>query len=194
MKAPPTSGIPPRMSDSAVQAKTGKTWDEWFKVLDAAGAKRMTHSEIVAWLDSKHGVGSWWQQMVTVTYEQARGVREKHEKADGFEISRSKTVAVPLDRLFSAWEDQGLRQRWLSKEPIIIRKATRNKSIRMTWTDGKTSVEANFYSKGNDKSQVTAQHSKLRSATEANRMKAYWGEALDRLTATLEASRRESRR
>jgi len=29
----------PRLSDAAVQAKTGKTWQEWFAVLDAAGAR-----------------------------------------------------------------------------------------------------------------------------------------------------------
>jgi len=36
----------PRMSDEAVAAKTGKNWSRWFKHLDAAGAKQMTHQEI----------------------------------------------------------------------------------------------------------------------------------------------------
>jgi hypothetical protein len=58
-----------RMSDAAVQAKTGKTWDEWFKILDKAGGKKMNHKEIVAYLSEKYGVGPWWRQMVTVTYE-----------------------------------------------------------------------------------------------------------------------------
>ena len=39
-----------RMSDAAVQAKTGKTWPEWFAVLDKAGAAKMTHKEIAAHL------------------------------------------------------------------------------------------------------------------------------------------------
>jgi hypothetical protein len=32
--------IKPTMSDDAVKAKTGKVWSEWFRILDAAGAKR----------------------------------------------------------------------------------------------------------------------------------------------------------
>ena len=31
------------VSDDAVKAKTGKKWDEWFKVLDKAGARMMDH-------------------------------------------------------------------------------------------------------------------------------------------------------
>ena len=38
----------PRMSDAAVEAKTGKKWSRWFKHLDAAGGKKMTHQEIAA--------------------------------------------------------------------------------------------------------------------------------------------------
>ena len=56
----------PRMSDEAVKAKTGKTWKEWFAILDKAGATKLTHQEIVKLLNTNHGVGPWWQQMVTV--------------------------------------------------------------------------------------------------------------------------------
>ena len=61
----------PRMSDAAVKAKTGKTWSEWFVVLDKAGAKKMDHKEIVAYVSERYEVESWWWQMVAVTYEQA---------------------------------------------------------------------------------------------------------------------------
>ena len=37
------------ISDEAVAKATGKTWAEWLKVLDAAGAKIMSH-----WLSSRH--------------------------------------------------------------------------------------------------------------------------------------------
>ncbi|MBZ5536330.1 MAG: hypothetical protein LAO31_10280 [Acidobacteriia bacterium] len=83
-----------RMSDEAVQGKAGRTWKEWFSILDAAGARKMNHKEIVAYLSSKHKVGSWWRQMVTVGYEQARGMRELHQKPGGYEISVSKTIPV----------------------------------------------------------------------------------------------------
>ena len=35
-----------RINSEAVQKRTGKSWDEWFAILDGAGAKTMTHQEI----------------------------------------------------------------------------------------------------------------------------------------------------
>src|SRR2546423_34542 len=149
----------PRMSDEAVAAKTGKTWSRWFKHLDAAGAKKMTHQEIAAHLSEKHDVRPWWTQMVAATYEQARGLRDKHQKPEGFEISVSRTVAAPLGKAYKAWTDEKIRKAWLPAN-FKVSKATANKSLRLIWEDGITRVAVAFYPKG-DKSQVVAQHSKL---------------------------------
>ena len=123
--------------------------------------------------------------MIAVGYEQERGLRAKHERPDGYAISRSKTIAVPLDELFEAVEDAKQRRRWL-KETITIRKATPHKSMRITWSDEKTTVEVNFYAKGDKKSQITVQHTKLSSAREGERLKAFWSEALERLREMVE--------
>jgi uncharacterized protein YndB with AHSA1/START domain len=179
------TSIKPRMSDEAVESKTGKTWSRWFKHLDAAGAKKMTHQEITAHLSEKHGVRPWWTQMVAVTYEQARGLRDKHEKPQGFEISVSRTIAAPVGQAFKAWTVEKTRRQWLPAN-LEIRKATTNKSLRITWEDGKTSLAVAFLPKGADKSQVVAQHAKLPDAKAAAKMKKLWAEALDRLKALLE--------
>ncbi|MDZ7290820.1 MAG: DUF4287 domain-containing protein [candidate division KSB1 bacterium] len=176
-----------QISDAAVQSKTGKTWQEWFALLDKAGAKKMSHKEIVACLSKNYKLVPWWQQMVTVTYEQSRGLREKHEKPEGYQIGVSRTMAAPVSMLYQAWQDEKTRQRWLPAAPMVIRKATANKSIRITWIDRKTSVEVNFYAKSNNKSQVVVQHSKLPSAMAAARMKKYWSVQLDRLQEILKA-------
>ena len=176
----------PRMSDEAVKAKTGKKWDQWFAILDKAGAKEMSHKDIVKFLNSKHDVGPWWQQMVTVTYEQARGLRDAHEKPGGYQISVSRTVNVPLANLYKAVANEKSRSRWLSEDGLEVRKATANKSMRVTWKDGKTSLEINFYPKGDGKSQVVVQHSKLPDAKAAAKMKTFWGKALDQLREVLE--------
>ena len=175
----------PRMSDDAVKSKTGKTWSQWFKTLDAAGAKKMTHQEIARHLSAKAGVGPWWTQMVAVTYEQARGLRDKHQKPAGYEISVSRTIDAPVGKAFKAWTDEKTRQKWLSSN-LTIRKATANKSLRVTWEDGKTSLAVGFLSKGAGKSQVVAQHSKLPDAKTAAKMKKFWSEALDRMKSLVE--------
>ncbi|MGI8896914.1 MAG: DUF4287 domain-containing protein [Pyrinomonadaceae bacterium] len=175
-----------RMSDEAVQAKTGKKWDQWFAILDKAGAKEMSHQDVVKFLNAKHDVGPWWQQMVTVTYEQARGLRQKHEKPGGYQISVSRTVNVPLANLYKAVANEKSRSSWLPENGLVVRKATTNKSMRVTWKDGITSLEISFYPKGDGKSQVVVQHSKLPDAKSAAKMKTYWGKALDQLREVLE--------
>ncbi|HEV7745154.1 MAG TPA: DUF4287 domain-containing protein [Pyrinomonadaceae bacterium] len=182
----PTKATTPRMSDDAVQAKTGKTWKEWFAILDKAGAKKLSHQEIVKYLHAKQGVGPWWQQMVTVNYERARGLRDVHQKPSGYEISVSRTINVPIAKLYHAFANDKARNAWLAEDGLAVRKATANKSMRVTWNDVKTSLEISFLSKGDGKSQVVVQHSKLPNAKASTTMKTYWRNALDRLRASLE--------
>ncbi len=56
----------PQVSNDAVKAKTGKSWEEWFSLMDAQGCGKMNHKEIVAVLHNTFHVGAWWQQMITV--------------------------------------------------------------------------------------------------------------------------------
>jgi uncharacterized protein YndB with AHSA1/START domain len=182
-----TAGVnSPRMSDDAVKAKTGKTWKQWFTILDKTGAGKMSHQEIVKHLHANEGVGPWWQQMVTVTYEQARGLREKHQKPEGYQISVSRTIKAPLGKLFKSFADEEARKVWLAEEGLTTRTATPNKSIRLTWKDGKSSLEVYFSAKDDGKNQVVVQHSKLPDAKASAKMKAYWAKALDHLRDALE--------
>ena len=178
------------ISDDAVAAATGKNWKQWLSLLDKAGAKNMTHKEIVAVVHDRYGIGPWWQQMVTVAYEQARGLRQKHETAEGYKISRSKTIAVPIAALYKAWSDAKTRDRWIGDGPLVVRKATPNKAMRITWCDKKTNVEVNFYAKGNAKAQVTVEHNKLPDARRGEQMKKYWRKTLERLKKSLETQAR----
>jgi hypothetical protein len=171
-----------RISDEAVRKKTGKGWSEWFSLLDKAGAKKMDHKSIAMQLDSL-GVPGWWCQMIAVTYEQERGLRKKHQMPDGYSVGVSRTFAVPLGSLYNHWSDSGLRGKWL-KERLVVRKETKNKSMRITWPDG-TSVELYFVGKGPGKSQVAVQHSKLASAKDVERVRANWKAALERLSNAL---------
>lgn len=173
------------ISSAAVKKATGKTWREWLAVLDKAGATRLPHRDIVQRLQRAHQLPDWWGQMVTVGYEQARGLRLKHQKPDGFEVSVAKTVAAPVGRTFAAWREATLREQWLPRTPLIIRKATPHKSIRILWADN-TLLSVNFWPKGSLKCQVVPQHAKLPTPAAAEKMKNYWVEKLDDLCAFLE--------
>ncbi len=174
----------PSMSDDAVNAKTGKTWPEWFAALDSADGKKKTHKEIVAILHEQHGVGSWWQQMVTVEYERARGLREVHQKCDGdFSANISRTVNAGLSEMYQAWTDETQRSKWLT-EKLAVRTAREDKSLRATMPDS-TTVEVLFYAKGEGRSQVTIQHNKLADSADVLKRKEFWKERLDKMTALL---------
>ena len=181
-----TAPTSPRMSDESVKAATGKDWKQWFAVLDKAGARKMSHKEIVKYLNTEQCVGAWWQQMVTVTYEQARGLRKPNQRPDGFQISVSRTINVPLANVYKAFETAKTRRAWLDEDALAVRTTKANKSIRGAWNEVPTSLEVSFLEKGKDKSQVVVTHSKLPNAKASATMKAFWAGALDRLRDTLE--------
>ena len=173
----------------AVRAKTGKGWREWFAVLDARGAAGLDHAAIARMLSAELKVPSWWCQMVTVGYEQARGLRQKGQRPDGYSVSASRTMSAPAAAAFGAWTDARVRSRWLGADAgLTVRKATPDKSVRATWGDGRGNVEVNLWPKGAARCQVAVQHSKLTSNAAALRMKRFWGEALDRLREVLEGT------
>jgi uncharacterized protein YndB with AHSA1/START domain len=175
-----------RIGDGALKAKTGKNWDEWFKILDRAGASKMNHTAIATYLYDRRGCPGWWCQMVAAGYEQARGLREKYQTPrGGYEISVSRTMSAPATALFKAWRDGEARERWLPQQALTIRKATPNKSLRITWADRRTSLDVYFYPKGLHKTQVNVQHRKLPDGAAATRMKRFWAVALGRLAVAV---------
>ena len=76
------------------------------------------------------------------------------------------------------------RNRWLAGVKWTVRKAVSEKSMRVTWAD-ETSVELYFTAKASDKSQVTLQHTKFTSQSDATQAKNYWSERLDELKKIL---------
>lgn len=176
------------ITNKLVVEKTKKSMEEWFKILDRKGAKKMEHIEIYNLVSNTEGLkplGEWNQNLLTTSYEWNRGLKERGQKADGFEISVSKTIAVPHSVLYSAWIDDNIRNKWLPGEKILIRKTTKDKSARITWSDHQTSLSVDFYSKGEDKSQVVVQHLKISDSKQAVTMKDYWSKALDKLKSLL---------
>lgn len=172
-------------SDAAIKTKTGCTWERWVKALDRVHAHTWPHREIAEYVHQKYKVPGWWAQTVTVGYERIKGLRAIGQRRDGsFEATKSKTFAVPLARLYRAFNDARTRARWLPGVELTIRTATRGKYMRITWP-GRTSVEVGFASRGPAKSQVQVQHSKLPDRAGATRLKEYWAERLGALEDVL---------
>jgi hypothetical protein len=181
-------GVKRPYSDAVIVANTGKAWDEWFAVLDRWGAVERPHTEIARWVNQEHGVDGWWAQGVTVAYEQARGLRAPGQRRGGhFEVNASKTVAVPVERLYEAFADPAVRERWLPGAVFEVRSARPGRSIRANWDDGSTRLVVAFTARGEAKSQVALVHERIPDAPTADKLKAYWRERVAALKQVLEA-------
>lgn len=182
-------GNPGGVTDAAVEKATGRNWAAWLKLLDGAGCRTMSHREIVAVVKAKHDVGAWWGQMITVGYEQARGLREVHQKADGFSASASRTIGVPLAELYRAWAEAPRRRTWLPPLAVTLKSSSPPRSMRLELKDAAGTVRLEFTARDSAKSVVTVQHDRLANARDVKKMKSLWGDALQRLKERLESRR-----
>ena len=173
------------VGDAAVRKATGKPMRHWFALLDRAGGKAMDHGAIVTILGKARGVSGWWQQMITVAYERARGLRKKYETTTGFTAGSTKTVVASVDQLYDAWTDPAKQRMWLGVPAPDVRTAQPGRSLRLTWHDGSW-VIVGFADKGEGKAQVAVSHERLPNAKSANKYRAFWKDALARLQEMLE--------
>ena len=181
-----TEGPALTMSDEAIRRRTGRGWEEWFDLLDEWGGTERSHTEAARWLQEEHASGGWNSQAIVVSYERARGLRAVGEHADGFTVTASKTIDVPIETLYDAFVDERQRRRWLPDAELRERTATRPRSARFDWGDTTTRVVVGFESKASGKSLAALAHEKLPDAAEAERMKSYWRERMAVLKEVLE--------
>ncbi|MEP7146062.1 MAG: hypothetical protein ABI792_03530 [bacterium] len=182
------------ISDKLVSELTGKTIEYWFKVLDKKGAKKKAHFEIFNLISNAEGLkslGQWNHNLLATSYEWNRGLKERGQRDEGFEISISKTFQVPASILYNYWSDEKKRSVWLSEKKFEIRKTTENKSLVITWNDN-TTVRIEIYNKGEDKSQIVIQHMKIPDSKTAAKMKIFWREAMDKLKSEIETMERDT--
>jgi uncharacterized protein YndB with AHSA1/START domain len=181
-----TAEFEPPVADERVTEATGRGWQEWFEVLDRWGAASRNHTEIARWLREEHRVDGWYSQSITVGYERARGLRAPGERPDGFAVGATRTIAVPVARLFGAFDDDQIREQWLPGADLRVRTATAPKSARYDWEDGSTRVIVGFEAVDEAKSRVALSHERLPDAETAEEMKIWWRKRLTELKSRLE--------
>lgn len=172
------------MSDDRVREATGRTWREWTRLLDGADAARLPHQDIAKWVAAQ-GASGWWSQMVTVAYERFRGLRDIGQRRDGgYEVGKSKTIAVPVAELWRAFEDPSRRALWMEGETLTIRTSREPRTMRARLSDG-TPLDVYFAAKGDAKSTVTCQLRGLSDRHAAEAARKAWGRRLDTLKMVL---------
>jgi hypothetical protein len=161
-------------SDERIRERTGRGWEEWFDRIDEWG--ELTHREIAKRIAAELGIDplAWNAQAITMSYERTRGGRQPGQRDDGFAVTATKTLPVPIEQLFDAF---------LAQAELRERTSTRPKSARFDWDGGESRVNAVFVAKGEASSTVSVEHRRLADPDEAERMKAFWRERLPRLAS-----------
>lgn len=169
------------VTEDAVKGKTGKTWDEWCKILDKAGARMMDHQEIALFLHKQLGLSLWWAQMVAVGYENERGLRaDKRSGPNGqkCEVTLNKTVPASRAAVWAAWQDRNTLERWLPGADFAVTKTVPLKILHLDWPP-ETRVIVRLYER-RGQARVVVSHGRL-ADEDVEDVQRYWLQALDRL-------------
>jgi hypothetical protein len=166
------------ISDSAVTKATGRSWEEWFALLNNVGAEQLSHKEIAHKLYSEHEVEGWWAQNITVEFERLIGRRAHGQRQDGdYEISVNKTFLGTMDRALAAWQalvgDASVFDGVVFSSEPATSKTDKWRYWRVSLADG-TRVNVIINQKDAEKAQLSVQHRKLQSKDDAERWKSYW--------------------
>jgi hypothetical protein len=100
-------------SDERIRERTGRGWEEWFDRIDEWG--ELTHREIARRIAAELNIDplAWNAQAITMSYERTRGGRQAGQRDDGFAVTATKTLPVPVEQLFDAFlaQDRPVRSR-----------------------------------------------------------------------------------
>ncbi len=187
---PAQEAAPPVLatSDARIRERTGRGWEAWFDTLDAWGGAGQGHRELARRVAAELGVDplAWAAQAVTTSYERARGGRAVGQHEDGFAVTATKTVGVPVEELFAAFAEPALRERWLPGVELRPRTATPPRRAHFDWQDGPSRVHVVLAAKDDGRSTASIEHARLADGAEAERMRAFWRERVAVLKAELE--------
>lgn len=169
---------------------TQRDWSQWVALLDALGARKLSHADIVPLVHSEishldlknHG---WWAQGITIAYEQHIGRRIPGQQGDGtFASSSSKTFTGSLDDAFTAWLALVNGRTAFNGISLIGEPSTSATAKWRYWRcqlEDDSRVEATVNESASGKSRVAVQHGRLKSPEAAAECRAYWKEELTKL-------------
>ena len=164
-------------AESALNA-TGRTYEQWYELLDKAGGRELSHQEIARWLGSQGIESGWWCQSITGSYERHIGRRVEGQTCDGdFKTSASKTLDATLDEVLRRWCAQVQGQTEFNGVPLVDEPAVAGNGRWRYWRakladGGRVTVSITHASSG--KTSFGLSHDKLGSRDDVESWKTYW--------------------
>jgi hypothetical protein len=182
------------LSNRAAIKSTGHDLEYWFKILDNFG-KTHGHTKAAEYLYAEHKVQAWHGQMIVVTWERARGLRQENQSCTGtFQVSVSRVLNASVGWVVDFFNDATARKAWLkSATPALSRaleeafaagksmelKKTGYARMRYKWLS--SVVELRATEKPDGKTSLVADSSDLPDADAVGVRREAFAHALDRL-------------
>ncbi len=174
----------PTVTDADVKKKTGRTWQEWFTLLDRDGAAQLDRRRITRIVASKYGIGLWWRRTIAKGYEQSRMVRDAaKELASGPVASTSRAMQQPMRALSATLHDVEARARRLKSRRFADRPAPGTISIRDSATVGNVDVSGDRFEALPSEPGIVAES--IRDVHPVRKMRAFWKARVDALQKSL---------
>jgi uncharacterized protein YndB with AHSA1/START domain len=173
------------ISSDALIARTGKSWEEWLLALDRAGARRLTRKAIATMVGRRFRLGPWWQQVIAIGYQQARGLGTVPRTTGGYQVSARKTISAPATELFRYWSDARRRKTWLPHQALTITARSPGRTISAAWGTGRERLDVTLAKKPGGKTQVIVTHRRLPTRAAAARARLFWRTRLGVLSRTV---------
>lgn len=165
-------------SAESAQKSTGRTYEQWYELLDRAGGRDLSHQEIARWLDAQGIDSGWWCQSIAGSYERHIGRRVAGQTCDGdFKTSASKTLDASLDEVLQRWCDQV--SGWSEfngvplEEPPSVAETGRWRYWRAKLADGGR-VTVSITAAPSGKTSFGLSHDKLAGPDDVESWKTYW--------------------
>ncbi|HTY36979.1 MAG TPA: hypothetical protein VMH23_07695 [Bacteroidota bacterium] len=82
-----------KISDEKVRERTGKSWKQWFRIIDGLDLETNGHRHVAMTMFHKYKLNAWWSQAVTIRYEWEHGhrtVKNQREATPHLPIFKSK--------------------------------------------------------------------------------------------------------
>jgi uncharacterized protein YndB with AHSA1/START domain len=206
--APPSDQVIPkigRVSTESVHKGTGRHWDEWIPLLEKAGARAMTHTELTQYLKKKYKLRPWWQQDVARGFGIHVGLRVEGQNLKGeYMVTKTKSIALAPPRVWEALVSPAGVALWL--QPLFpvaievgaqfetedgffgeIRTLTKARQIRLSWRDPNweknTAVQVLLVARPGKNSILCFNHTQIRDLRVLAALRSRWESVIEALAA-----------
>ncbi|MEW6055422.1 MAG: hypothetical protein AB1540_02315 [Bdellovibrionota bacterium] len=196
-----------KVTTESVFKGTKRHWKEWVAVLEKAGARSWTHSEIAEYLKVKYKLTPWWQQGVAVGFEIAIGRRKEGQDAKGnYMVTATKSLPHGAPKVWGFLISEKGQRIWLNPLAKVeirpksqfetsdgyfgeIRTMKKNRRVRLFWQDPqwqkKTVVELLLVARPAGKSILVFNHTGIKDEKTQTLLRGRWRKVADEVFRVL---------